>query len=79
MADPSSPHPDKIFCTEEDVFNLLLALDTTKASGLDGISGRMLTYVAKLGNLLECYAGSFTPGLTQAHCFASTLLVYVHT
>ena len=42
MADPSSPYPEEIFCTEEDVFNLLLALDTSKASGSDGISGRML-------------------------------------
>ena len=42
MADPSSPHPEEIFCTEEDVFNLLLALDITKASGSDGISGRKL-------------------------------------
>ena len=36
-------------------------------------------YAAKPGNLLECYTGSFTPGLTQAHCFASTLPAYVHT
>ena len=42
MADPSSPHSEEIFWTEEGVFNLLLALDTSKASGSDGLSGRML-------------------------------------
>ena len=36
MADTSSPYPEEI-CTEEDVFNLLIALDTSKASGSDGI------------------------------------------
>ena len=36
MADTSSPYPEEI-CTEEDVFNLLIALDISKASGSDGI------------------------------------------
>ena len=58
MTDPSSPYPEEIFCTEEGVSNLLLALDTSKASGSDGISGRMLkgtshSIVPVLTNLLN--------------------------
>ena len=34
--------PDHILCTEEEVVNLVSGLDTGKASGPDGISGRML-------------------------------------
>ena len=42
MADPSSTFPEEIFCTEEEVLDLLLTVDTSKATGSDGISGRML-------------------------------------
>ena len=46
MADSSSPYPEEI-CTEEDVFNLLIALDTSKASGSDGI------YICKVAQFLH--------------------------
>jgi len=45
MADPSSTFPKEI-CTEEEVLNLLLTVDTSKATGSDGISGRMLKSTA---------------------------------
>ena len=60
IADPKSA-PEDILCTEQEMFNLLNALDTNKASGPDGISGRMLkgtavasitTALTKLFNLL---------------------------
>ena len=31
---------EDILCTEQEIFNLLIALDTSKASGPDGISGK---------------------------------------
>ena len=42
IADSLSPPPDDILCTEQEVFSLLNALDTSKASGPDGISAKML-------------------------------------
>ena len=42
ITDPSSPVSEDIVCTDGDVFCLLCAIDTTKASGPDGISGRIL-------------------------------------
>ena len=33
---------EDILCTEQEILNLLIALDTSKASGPDGISGKML-------------------------------------
>ena len=47
IADPSSPVSEDIVCTDGDVFCLLCAIDTTKASGPDGISGRMLKGIAE--------------------------------
>jgi len=41
MVSPSAIPPETIFATEEEVTGLLLALDTSKASGHDGISGKM--------------------------------------
>ena len=38
--------PEEYLCTEEEVFDLLSTLDTTKASGLDGLSARMLKFTA---------------------------------
>ena len=38
--DPLS-YPDELFCSEEEVIDLLLSLDTSKANGSDGISATM--------------------------------------
>ena len=38
--------PGELLCTEEEVFDLLLALDTNKSNGPDGISAHMLRGVA---------------------------------
>ena len=48
-------HPDEILCSEPEVFDLLVALDVSKASGPDGISARMLKYTA----------ASIAPSLTK--------------
>ena len=48
--DPSSPPPESIesiLCTQQFVSNLLNGLDTSKASGPDGISGYMLKGTAQ--------------------------------
>jgi len=42
MADPSLTLPEEMFCTEEEVLDLLLTVDTSKATLSHGISGRML-------------------------------------
>ena len=42
---PCTPSPD-IKCSEDDVLHMLLTLDTTKASGPDGISATMLKATA---------------------------------
>lgn len=47
--------PQDYLCTEEEVFDLLLSLDTTKASGPDGLSARMLKFTAT----------SITPSVTK--------------
>ena len=46
MVNPSTIPPQTILCTEEEVLGLLLAIDTSKASGPDGISGKMLKNTA---------------------------------
>ncbi len=38
--------PEELLCTEEEVFGLSSALDTTKSNGPDGISAKMLKGVA---------------------------------
>ena len=38
--------PDDLLCTEDEVLELLLSIDTSKASGPDGISGKMLKHTA---------------------------------
>ena len=43
---PDAVIPEDYICTEEEVFDLLSSLDTTKASGPDGISARMLKFTA---------------------------------
>ena len=47
--------PDDIFCSEDEVYELLCTLDTTKSSGDDDISARMLKETAL----------SITPAVTQ--------------
>ena len=42
----SAECPEELLCTEDEVLEMLLALDTTKANGPDGISGTMLKYTA---------------------------------
>ena len=46
LQDDPSDCPDDILCTEDEVFDLLHSLDTTKASGHDDISGLMLKQTA---------------------------------
>ena len=64
LADPSSPPPEDILCTEQEIFNLLIALDTNKASGPDGISGKMLkgTAISITPVLTELFNLSLTSG-----------------
>ncbi len=38
----SAACPQELYCSEKEVFELIANLDTTKASGPDGISARML-------------------------------------
>ena len=47
--------PLDLFCTEEEIFELLAGIDTTKSNGPDGISGKML----------KSTASSITPALTK--------------
>ena len=63
MADPSSTFPEEMFCTEEEVLDLLLTVDSSKATGSDGISGRML----------KSTAHSIAPGLTAGPSEAGRL------
>jgi len=42
QAETTSLLHDHLLCTEEEAVNLVSGLDTGKASGPDGISGRML-------------------------------------
>ena len=51
------PHecPDKLLCTEDEVYELLCSLDPSKANGHDDISARMLKETAL----------SITPAVTQ--------------
>ena len=46
--------PQHLLCTEDTIFDLLVALDTSKSTGCDGISGKML----------KSTADSITPTLT---------------
>ena len=46
MLSLSTTPPETISCTEEEVMGLLLAVDTSKALGPDGISGKMLKNTA---------------------------------
>ena len=47
--------PHDLLCTEDDVYELLSCIDTTKSNGPDGISARMLKFTAS----------SITPAITK--------------
>ena len=47
--------PDYLLCTEDQVYNLILSLDVSKATGADNISARML----------KGTVSSITPSLTK--------------
>lgn len=51
----TTDHLEDNLCTEEEVFDLLSSLDTTKSSGPDGVSAKMLKYTAT----------SITPSVTK--------------
>jgi len=46
ITDTFSDFPEELLCTEEEVSELLLSIDTAKASGPDRLSGRMLKSTA---------------------------------
>ena len=54
-AESSIVSPIEFLCTEEEVFDLLVSLDVSKANGPDGISARMLKFTA----------ASITPSVTK--------------
>ena len=64
IADPSSLPPEDILRTKQEIFNLLNALETNKASGPDGISGKMLkgTAISIAPFLTELFNLSITSG-----------------
>ncbi len=39
-------YPEEMLCSEEKVLSLISSLDTTKSTGSDGVSARMLKYTA---------------------------------
>ena len=51
----TSTCPEEFLCSEPEVYDFLAALDTTKASGPDGLSARML----------KCTAPNIAPSLTK--------------
>ena len=62
-SDPLSVSED-ILCTESDVFHLLCAVDTTKASSPDGISGYMLKGTALAESIASSLAHLFNMSIT---------------
>ena len=62
--DPSSC-PDHLLCTEEQVFNLIAALDCSKATGTDAISARMLksTVFSIVPSLTNLFNSSIRTGM----------------
>ena len=62
-------YPDEILCTKSEVTELLMTLDIAKASGLDGISARMLR---------SC--GAYLPSLTTIFkkIYSSRLEHFLH-
>ena len=43
---PLDDHPSELYCHEDQVCELLCGLDTSKSSGPDGISAKMLKFMA---------------------------------
>ena len=43
---PSGNYPEELLCTESGIYDILVSLDVSKASGQDGISARMLKHTA---------------------------------
>ena len=64
LADSSLPPTEGSLCIEQEVFNLLNTLDTNKASGPNGISGKMLksTAISITPILTELFNLSITSG-----------------
>ena len=46
--------PENLLCSEDDILEIILSLDTNKASGLDGISVRMLKETAATISPILC-------------------------
>ena len=47
--------PEELLCTDDEILEMLLSIDTTKSSGPDGISGTMLKRTTT----------SIAPGITK--------------
>ena len=58
--------PMDLLCTEDSVFDLLVALDTSKSTGYDNIAAKML----------KCTAESITPSLTELFNLSITTGVF---
>lgn len=55
--------PADLLCSEDDVLDIILSLDTNEASGLDGISARMLKETAH-----QCFVPSSINQSLRALC-----------
>ena len=42
----TNTNADTLLCTDEEIFHLMKSINTSKSSGSDGISGRMLKATA---------------------------------
>ena len=62
---PPSECPSELLCTEETVLELLTTLDTTKSTGIDGISSIMLKYtsVSVADSLHKLFNHSISTGM----------------
>ena len=63
---PPNECPTDLLCTEDSIFDLLAALDTSKSTGHDDISAKML----------KCTAESITPSLTELFNLSITTGVF---
>ena len=64
QSDSESSCPEHLLCSEDTVLDLLLSLDTTKASGPDGISAKMLknTATSIASSITKIFNQSITTG-----------------
>ena len=76
ISDNMDPPQSIILCSEEDIFELLQGLDVEKATGLDGISGRMLKGVACAITppLTKLFNRSITSGVLPAKWKTSSVV-----